>query len=1208
MVKSGTLVGRERYQLRREIGSGGMGVVYEALDRVSGTIVALKTIHSDDVHAMYRLKNEFRYLQDIEHPNLVALGDLVQDENGQWMFTMELVEGEDFINYVRPRHLLGSFDEQRLRNAFGQLVLALDALHQHGKIHRDVKPSNVLVTSEGRTVLLDFGLATSTRPSMQSVHNGAVGTAPYMAPEQAASRAVGPPSDLYAAGAMLYEALTGEVPFQGSALHVLMKKQFETPERPSRREPRVPKELEELCMQLLCTVPEDRPRASDVLRSLGISVETFSRTSTRLSTSEIMLGREGEWAKLERALDTQRKGQPCALLITGESGLGKTTLVRSFAEYITGTISNSLVLSGRCYQRELAQYKGFDSVVDELASHLRSLPSQVAGELVPRSAYLLTRMFPVLARVPAIARTRDQSRIAPDRHELRTRAFAVLRELLGRVAGQRLITIVLEDLQWADADSLGLLSELACADDAPPIMFLLTARASSNIVDTLCHVFGKRLVQSELKALDVKTAEQLALAQITRLRPRSSGMARDIARESAGHPLYLTELVHYACFVESPSERIPRLEDAIFARVQRLSATAFEVLRVLSLAAGPLSVDLLSRAADLERQECVKHLSALRVAHLTRWTADGLVEPFHEGVRETLRNRIERGDAQVIHARLVAALETEIEHPEMLMHHLEAVGDVKRAATLAAQAAERAAEALAFDHAVHLYRFALERGGFSEEERTKLKLGLGHALIATGRAIEGAESYLNAAEDADPEAKRECMRLAASHFVAGGDIERGLSILEQVLASVNVRLPRTPRAAMASMIWHRTRLYFRGMAWKERREGQVSREQRIFLDIHRTVAQGLALVDNLRGADFNARFLLHALNTGEPTRLVQAFGTEAAYLGQQGGKQLARGRQIYGWVEALAEKEATASARAWALTVDGGLAYFEARFCYAAEVLGRAMQVYRDDTHGVIWESNVARTFRLFALRHSGQFAAARAVAREDLSDARRCGDGYLETLIRRYCTFLYLADGDPEGAERNMSSSTWVPQQGHFHLQNWYELEAHAELMLYRDQVTFSLSEIDARFAELENSLVVGRVQTLRVISRWLKARLCLASQHGADREPRLARAQRIAHSLEREQVGYATCFARLTMAAVEVQRGRSSEALVALEQAIEMAERLGMRVLRECARFVRGQWTKRDGQTAMMEKSVMLLRSYGVSDVEGFVRVVAPAAAAST
>jgi hypothetical protein len=367
------------------------------------------------------------------------------------------------------------------------------------------------------------------------------------------------------------------------------------------------------------------------------------------------------------------------------------------------------------------------------------------------------------------------------------------------------------------------------------------------------------------------------------------------------------------------------------------------------------------------------------------------------------------------------------------------------------------------------------------------------------------------------------------------------------------------------------------------------------------------LVDNLRGADFNARLLLHALNTGEPTRLVQAFGTEAAYLGQQGGKQLVRGRQIYAWVEALAEKESTASARAWALTVDGGLAYFEARFRYAAEVLGRAMQVYRDDTHGVIWESNVARTFRLFALRHSGQFAAARAVAREDLSDARRCGDRYLETLTRRYCTFLYLADGDPDGAERNMSSSTWVPQKGHFHLQNWYELEAHAELTLYRNQVTYSLSEIDARFAELENSLVVGRVQTLRVISRWLKARLCLASHHAPDREQRLARAQRIAQSLDREQVGYATCFARLTMAAVEIQRGKTSEALVALDQAIEVAERLGMRVLHECARFVRGQWTSgRDGQTAMVE-SATLLHSYGVSDVEGFVRVVAPAAAKS-
>jgi hypothetical protein len=446
------------------------------------------------------------------------------------------------------------------------------------------------------------------------------------------------------------------------------------------------------------------------------------------------------------------------------------------------------------------------------------------------------------------------------------------------------------------------------------------------------------------------------------------------------------------------------------------------------------------------------------------------------------------------------------------------------------------------------------------------------------------------------------MRLAASHLVAGGDIERGLSILEQVLASVNVRLPRTPRSAMASMVWHRMRLYFRGMGWKERREGQVSREQRIFLDIHRTVAQGLALVDNLRGADFNARLLLHALDTGEPARLVQAFGTEAAYLGQQGGKQLLRGRQICGWVEALAEKESTPSGRAWALAVDGALAYFEGRFRHAAEVLDRAMQIYRDETHAVIWESNVARTFRLFALRHSGQFARARAVAREDLSDARRCGDRYVETLIRRYCTFLYLADGDAEGAERNMSLSAWVPQKGHFHLQNWYELEARAELELHGNQVVQSLPEIDARFGELEGSLVVGRVQTLRVISRWLKARLCLASQHEGSKDARLARAARIARELERENVGYATCFARLVSATVEVQRGRPGQAVPALEQAIDEADRLGMRVIKECARLVRGQWTDSGDSNSDIVESARLLRSFGVSDVRGFLRVVAP------
>src|SRR5262249_42632337 len=129
-------------------GRGGMGVVYEALDRERGARVALKTLQHVSADGLLRFKTEFRALQDVHHPNVVRFGELFE-ERGQWWLTMELVEGDSFLDHVRPG---GRLDERRLRVALPQLAAALRALHGHGLVHRDIKPHNVLVTAAGRVV------------------------------------------------------------------------------------------------------------------------------------------------------------------------------------------------------------------------------------------------------------------------------------------------------------------------------------------------------------------------------------------------------------------------------------------------------------------------------------------------------------------------------------------------------------------------------------------------------------------------------------------------------------------------------------------------------------------------------------------------------------------------------------------------------------------------------------------------------------------------------------------------------------------------------------------------------------------------------------------------------------------------------------------------------------------------------------------------
>jgi serine/threonine protein kinase len=1234
--------GTDRFVIRRRLGAGGMGVVYEALDREQNTPIALKTLRRIDGQTLYRLKNEFRALQDLQHPNLCRLGEL-HEAGGQWFFTMELIEGVSFIRYVRPnvvetasptaptlsevtpdadtlasdaagatvddartRSGAGAaaaqstttahqFDDQRLRAALGQLASGLAALHDAGKVHRDIKPSNILCTATGRVVLLDFGLITDAWATGTPTEAHAVGTPEYMAPEQAAAKPVDPAADWYSVGMILYEALTGRLPFSGSALQIFMAKQEHEPPPPRVYVPDLPADLDALCTELCRFDPDLRPSWRKIRARLGLDEPSRRRApsnSSHHTAGTPFVGRAPELGVLAHAFAAMLRGHAQTVLVHGESGVGKSALIRAFTQRIDAP--GAVTLAGRCYERETVPYKAVDGVIDALAQHMRRLPKTQAAMLLPRHAALLPKVFPVLGRVEVIAQTPALAQASRDPHELRGRVFLALRELLFLLAERHPLVLVIDDLQWADADSLLLLGELMRPPEAPPLLLLCSLRSDAGIDDAddgdgadAAPPADSNLaagadanggpaaltpIPGEVRHIRLRPLAGDAALELTRLLLERAGLsdtidAATLAAEARGHPLYIDELVRHAELGGDAASHRLRLDEAIWARASQLEPGAVRVLELAAVAGAPLSQAILCDAAELERGEFARHLSLLRVANLVRGGRgpQSSVEPYHDRVREAVLSNLEDASRRQRHQRLAVALESadaQRDRPELLLRHLEAAGQNERAAHYAGEAGDRAAAALAFGRAAELYRAALRLRSHDDATLRELRRRLGDALANAGHGAESAHVYLQVAEGAEPVLRLDYQQKAAAQFLFSGHIEPGIETITRVLGHMGVRFPRSPRRALLSLLWHRARIRARGIRWTERHESDVAAHRLTQIDAFGSVATGLGIVDPVRSSDFQARGLLLALKTGERRRITRAILNEAAYSAIGGGRGMARAQRLLERARPLVEGSGDPYLRALAITVKGMVTYFGGRFMAACALMKESEALFRDETTGTWGELNVTRSFQVFALRDTGRIKLLRQHIDTYVRDAEQRGDRYSVTTFRRNGNIVWIAHDDPDKARRDLARAGWVPPEGSYHLQHFFELLATAELQLLEGNTADALDSVRPGFRALGRSLLGNTIQMMRAESRSLWGRLALAQAGAvADPRPALREARAIVRKLERERVGFAKVWAALLDAGIAAHT-RPERAVVRLRDAIAHAQENDMILHAACAR----------------------------------------------
>jgi predicted ATPase len=738
------------YEVLSLLGRGGMGVVYKARQHSLDRLVALKFLPQGcarDPVWLARFRREARTASALNHPHICTIYD-TGESAGCPFLSMELVEGRTLEALISRRPAM---DE--VACLLRQVARALAAAHAAGVVHRDVKPANLMVRDDGILKVLDFGLA-RRYPEVGDKRAGSSGistdpgtrggTPRYMSPEQARAEPVDAATDIFSLGIVLYELATGRHPFPTDSeialLHAIVNL---APVPPSRLNPEVTASLEALILHMLAKDSRLRPTALAVeaaLTQLTLNIPKGTGSQSTDAGRPPMVGRQHEWTALRTGFAEATTGRGLLLCVTGEPGLGKTTLVESFLDELAATGQTCSLARGRCSERLAGTeaYLPFLEALDSLLHGERGASIAQTMKLLAPTWYV--QLAPLAADDPFLTRVLAEAKEASQ--ERRKRELGVF---LHDVSRQRPLVMFLDDIHWADPSSVDLLAYLGskCAGSR---LLLLLAYRPTDILRTQ-HAFGA--IKLELQGRGV--CREIALPFLNRddferyleLAFAGHGFPAQLATilhaRTEGNPLFMVDLVRYlrdrgvivqeqGCWalVRALPDLKRELPESVRAMIQRktdqLSAADRHLLMAGSVFGPEFGSVGVSQVLDREPADVEERLAVLETVHGMvravgeRTLPDGLLTVRYRFVHALYQNALYAALQPTRKAAWsAAAAQALLDHygkksgdrAADLAVLFEAARDPERAADHYLIAAENAARVFAHHEAVALVRRGL---------------------------------------------------------------------------------------------------------------------------------------------------------------------------------------------------------------------------------------------------------------------------------------------------------------------------------------------------------------------------------------------------------------------------------------------------------------------------------------------------------------------